>query len=135
MPDAAGSIAYDVDCQILGESPGEIPLTRRLPIEYSTYDLATGSCSDWPRRAELSCVAPRRSVGVNAEMYALHRAEPRVTLRGVVRLSLGRDNFQDARPLETRARARALSNGPRRAAFLLSSDTRHWSMIHLSRRN
>ena len=54
MPDAAGSIAYDVDCQNLGESPGEIPLTRRLPIEYSTYDLAT--LLQWlaaPSRAEL----------------------------------------------------------------------------------
>jgi len=33
---------------------------------------------------------------------ALHQAEPRVTLRGVVRLSLRRDDFQDVCPLEAR---------------------------------
>jgi len=99
MPSAAGAITYDVDCQNLGEAPG-VPLTRRSPIEYSTYDLATLSRRlAAPRRA-----APRRPVGVNAEMHvrALHQAEPRVTLRGVVRLSLRRDDFQDVCPLEAR---------------------------------
>lgn len=101
--------------------------TVNQAFAYRIFDLQPGDALAMTSRA-----APRR-VGVNAEMYALRRAEPRVTLRGVVRLSLGWDNFQDARPLETRARA--LSNGPRRAAFLLPFDTRHWSMTHLSRRN
>jgi len=54
MPSAAGAITSDVDCQNLGEAPG-VPLTRRSPIEYSTYDLATLSRRlAAPRRAAQS---------------------------------------------------------------------------------
>jgi hypothetical protein len=120
MPSAAGAITYDVDCQNLGEAPG-VPLTRRSPIEYSTYDLAT--LSRRLRRAAPRRAAPasRRERGNARTRAASSRAPGDLTRSSTFVLTSGR--------LPGRLSVRGA-----RAAFLLLFDTRHWSMTYLSRR-
>lgn len=76
-----------------GRHPARIPLTKAFA--YRIFNLRPGDA--------LAATHSRCERG-NARTRAASRAEPRMTLLGVVRLSLHRDDFQDVCPLETRAR-------------------------------